>query len=48
MELYNVKTMPLSNDSNRRMAQERFARGERFATLYGRDQSKIKKKLGTY
>lgn len=29
MELYNVKTMPLSNDSNRRMAQERFARGER-------------------
>ena len=48
MELYNVKIMPLSNDSNRRMAQERFARGERFATLYGRDQSKIKKELGTY
>ncbi len=48
MELYDAKSMPLSNDPKIRMAQERYARGERFATLLGRDQRKIKKELGKY
>ena len=48
MELYDAKTMPPSREPNRRMAQERYARGERFPTLLGRDQSKIKKELGKY
>lgn len=48
MELYDAKNMPLSSDSKIRMAQERYARGERFSTLLGRDQRKIKKELGKY
>ena len=43
MELYDAKTMPLSNDPDCRIAQERFAKGESFVTLYGSNQSKIKK-----
>lgn len=48
MELYDANNMPLSSDPKIRMAQERYARGERFSTLLGRDQSKIKKELGKY
>ena len=48
MELYDTKNMPLSSNPKLRMAQERYARGERFPTLLGRDQSKIKKELGKY
>ena len=48
MELYDAKNMPLSSDPKLRLAQERFARGERFSTLFGHDQSKIKKELGKY
>lgn len=48
MELYDAKNMPLSNDPDCRIAQERFAKGESFVTLYGSNQSKIKKELGTY
>lgn len=48
MELYNAKTLPLSANSELRIVQERYARGERFFTLLGRDQKKIKKELGDY
>ena len=48
MELYDAKNMPLSNNPEIRMAQERYARGERFSTLLGRDQRKIKTELGKY
>lgn len=36
--------MPLSSDSKLRIAQESFARGERFSTLLGRNQRKTKKR----
>lgn len=45
MELYDSKNMPFSNNPQLRIAQERYARGERFPTLLGRDQGKIKKEL---
>ena len=48
MELYDAKNMPFSSNPNLRIAQERYARGERFPTLLGRDQGKIKKELGKY
>ena len=48
MELYDAKNMPLSSNPEIRTAQERYARGERFPTLHGRDQRKIKKELGDY
>ena len=48
MELYDAQNMPLSSNPEIRTAQERYARGERFPTLLGRDQSKIKKELGKY
>ena len=48
MELYDAQTMSLSSNPELRLAQERFARGERFFTLYGRDQKIIKKELGKY
>ena len=48
MELYDAKNMSFSSNPNLRIAQERYARGERFPTLLGRDQSKIKKELGKY
>lgn len=48
MELYDAKNMPLSSDSELRMEQERYARGERFFTEHGRDQYRIKKELGKY
>ena len=48
MELYDTKNMPLSSNPKLRTAQERYAKGERFSTLFGRDQRKIKKELGKY
>ena len=48
MELYDTKTMPPSNNPNYRKAQERYVKGEIFVNLYGDDESKIKKELGTY
>ena len=48
MELYDATTMPLSSIPDLRMAQKRYARGERFLSIYGRDQRKIIKTIGEY
>ena len=48
MELYDAKNMPFSSDPNRRIVQEKYAKGERFLTLLDHDQNKIKKELGKY
>lgn len=48
MELYNSNEMPLSNNPELRNVQERFSRGEKFFTTFGRDQHRIIKKIGNY